>query len=315
MKFWVLKIKEMKSIINILFFCCLLSSTSIVIYSQNGSSKDDRDINFVYSEKLFPKVDLRDAKGSIELWTREIAADMKVSYSFSNEFIQGISTVDNDYIDQEIDLIVLSALEYLVNYEKLKNLSPIIVAAENGKVGVEYLILVHKENNFNSLSDLENNTITFVDEYSSAIPQVWLDVILKTNGLAISNTFFKKIEVSKNTNQAILKTFFKQVGACVVPKNLYESSVEINPQLAKDLVILKQSELFIVGVLCSHNKLNKDLKVDVIQSAKKILQSIKGRQFAIFFRTGELADFKSEHIESLRMLVNNAEKYNINLNR
>lgn len=305
----------MKLLTHILLLCSILSSNSILIYSQTSDSNFNDSINFIYSEKLFPKVDLRDAKGSIELWTREIAADLKKFYSFNNIFVKSISSVENSFIEQEIDFITMSAMEYIVNYEKLRSLSPIIVAAENGKVGVEYLILVHKENNFNSLSDLENQTITFIDDYSNAIPQVWLDVILKTNSLSISSTFFKKIEVSKNANQAILKTFFKQVGACIVPKLLYESTVELNPQIANDLVILKQSEPFIVGILCSHNKLDNDLNMDVIQSAKNVLQSTKGKQFAIFFRTSELTDFKSEHIENLRKLVNNAEKFNIKLNR
>ena len=81
------------------------------------------------------------------------------------------------------------------------------------------------------------------------------------------------------------------------------------------MIILKQSEPLIVGVLCSHNKIDEEVRIDMIQSAKKVLGSKKGKQFAIFFRTGELIDFKSEHIENLRKLVNNAEKFNIKLNR
>ena len=304
----------MKSLSRILLFCYLLS-LNFIIYSQNGNSNDDKDINFVYSEKLFPKVDLRDAKGSIELWTREIAADMKISYSFNNEFIQGVSTVDKTYIDQEIDLIVMSALEYLMNYKKLRSLNPIILTADKGVIGVEYLILTHKENNINSIRDLENKSISFIDDYSNAIPQIWLDVILKKNKLPLSSKFFKNIVISKNANQAILKTFFKQVEACIVPKNLYEYSVEINPQLASNLVILEQSEPYIVGVFCANRKIDDDLKNDLIQSALNALENAKGKQFSIFFRVGEIIEYKSEHIESLRKLVDDAVRYNISLDR
>jgi len=305
----------MKLFTNILFFCYLSLSISIVIQSQSNNSNDNQDINFVYSEKLFPKVNLRDAKGSIELWTRELAADMKIAYSFNNEFIKGISTVEDEYIDKDIDLIVMSALEYLMNYKKLRSLNPIVITADKGVIGVEYLILTHKENNVKAISDLKNRSISFIDDYSNAIPQIWLDVILKKNKLPLSSKFFKNIVVSINANQAILKTFFKQVEACIVPKNLYEYSVEINPQLDNDLVILEQSDPYIVGVFCANKKMDDDFRRNLIQSAIKALENTKGKQFSLFFRVGEVIEYKSEHIKSLKKLLADAVRYNINLDR
>jgi ABC-type phosphate/phosphonate transport system substrate-binding protein len=265
---------------------------------------------------LFPKVDFRDAKASIELWTREIISDMKKYYSFQNLFIANINSVDNFFIEEKIDFITMSSLEYIINNNKLKSLNPVMISSsENDMIGVEYIILVHKGNNISSLGNLENQTIAFVDDYSNAIPQIWLDVLLKSKRLPLSSKFFKSIEISNNSNQAILKTFFKQVQACVVPKILYEASMELNPQISRDLIVLEQSKPFIVGVMCVHNKVENDLKVDIIQSAKNVLASEKGRQFAIFFRSGELIDFKTEHLDNVNKLVADAIKFNINLNR
>ncbi|MBT8387310.1 MAG: phosphate/phosphite/phosphonate ABC transporter substrate-binding protein [Ignavibacteria bacterium] len=304
----------MKSLIRMLILCQTLS-LNLITYSQNGNSISKEAINFVYSEKLFPKVNSHDAKASIKLWTKEMISDLREDYFVNNIFVKGIATLDNSFIQQEIDFIIMSALEYIVNYDKLGNLNPIVVSTLNGIIGVEYLILSHKDNNFISLNDLKNQKIALVDDYSNAIPQVWLDVILKTNKLSIASEYFKEILLSNNTNQAILKTFFKQVGACIVPKNLYESSLELNPQLASELVILEQSEPFLLGVFCSHKKVDNELTTNVTQFAKEVQKNTKGKQFTLFFRIGDIIEYKSKHIENVRKLVDDAERYNIKLNR
>ncbi len=78
---------------------------------------------------------------------------------------------------------------------------------------------------------------------------------------------------------------------------------------------LEQSEPYIVGVFCANKKMNDGFKNDIIQSAIKALENTRGKQFSIFFRVGEIIEYKPEHIESLRKLVDDAVRYNISLDR
>ncbi|MDH3268192.1 MAG: phosphate/phosphite/phosphonate ABC transporter substrate-binding protein [Ignavibacteria bacterium] len=305
----------MSSLKNILILFYLISSFYLTpLYCQSPDAENVEMLNMIFSKKIFPKVDFHDAVASIEIWTKELIPEVTKKYSLNNIFIEGLDHVDKKYLDQNVSFIVLSVFEYLYDKEKLENLSPILVSSdEAGIIGIEYVILVNKESNINSLKDLKNKTITFIDDYANAIPRLWLDVLLKSEGLSLSNKFFKQIQTSANANQAILKTYFKQVDACVVPKKLLKTSIELNPQLESNLFFLKQSLPLAAGVFCVNKNINESTRKEFIKTAKIAANTERGKQIALFFRSNELIDYKAEYFDNIKSLIEQAQKFKINI--
>jgi len=284
------------------------------LYCQSPGAENVEVLNMIFSKKIFPNVDYRDAVASIEIWTKELLPEVTSKYSLNNIFIDGVDNVDRKFIDQNVSFMVLSAFEFVHNQEKLNNLIPILVSSDDkGIIGIEYIILVHNKSNINSLKDLRNKTITFVDDYSNAIPRLWLNVLLKSEGLGLANKFFKKVIITPNANQAILKTFFQQVDACIIPEKLLETSIELNPQLESNLVILKQSLPYTAGVFCVNKKIKGSTRADFLKSAKIATETERGKQIALFFRSKDIIDFKAEYFDTIKSLIEQAKKLNIKI--
>jgi ABC-type phosphate/phosphonate transport system substrate-binding protein len=284
------------------------------LISQSPSADDAKILNIVYSKSILPKVDYRDAMASLEIWTKEILREIYSEYSLNNIFIESIDQVDEKYIKDKASFVILTAIEYLTNQEKMKYVTPTLLSSDDdGLVGIEYALLVHKNKGINSLKDLKNKTISFVDDYSNAAPQLWLDVQLLNEGFSTSDNFFKDVFTSSNANQAILKTFFGQIDACLVPKKLLNTTYILNPQLESDLKILQQSKPFIAGVFCTNNKVGESIKKDIIKSARIALNTDRGKQIALFFRTREIHEFKGEYLDNIKYLIHQANSLNIKI--
>lgn len=305
----------MSSLKNILILFYLISFFCLdPLYSQSPATENVETLNLIFSKKIFPKVDFRDAVASIEIWTKELLPQVTKKYSANNIFIEGLDYVDKKYIDQNVDFIVLSVFEYVYNHEKINNLIPILVSSDDaGIIGIEYVILVNKGNNINSLKDLKDKTITFIDDYANSIPRLWLDVLLKSEGLPLSNKFFTQIQTNSNANQAIVKTFFKQVDACIVPMKLLKTSIELNPQLESNLIILKQSLPLAAGVFCVNKNINENTRKEFIKTSKLAANTERGKQIALFFRSNELIDYKPEYFDNIKSLIEAAQKFKIKI--
>lgn len=295
-----------------MYMICLLYP--VFLSCQSLSKDEDKTLNLIYSKSILPKVDYRDAIASIEIWNKEILADNYSEYSLNNIFIESIDQVDEKYIIDKASFVILTAIEYLTNHEKMKNVTPALLSFDDdGLVGIEYVLLIHKNKGINSLKDLKNKTISFVDDYSNAAPHLWLDVQLLNEGLSTSDKFFKDVFTSSNANQAILKTFFGQIDACLVPNKLLNTTYILNPQLESDLKILQQSKPFIAGVFCTNNKVSESIKKDIIKSARIALNTDRGKQTALFFRTGELHEFKVEYLDNIKYLIHQVNNLNIKI--
>jgi ABC-type phosphate/phosphonate transport system substrate-binding protein len=305
----------MNSLKKILLLSYLLSSNNILsIHCQPVQPEGGEALNIIFSKKILPYVDDRDAIAAIGVWTKEILSEIYLDHTINNIFIEGFAQVDENYINEKANFLILTAYEYLYNQEKLKNVTPALLTSDDdGQIGIEYIILVNKNSNLNSLKDLKNKTISFVDDYSNAVPRLWLDVMLRSEGLSESNKFFKQILTAPNGNQAILKTFFQQSDACIIPKKLLNTSFALNPQLESNLVILKQSVPFIAGIFLTNNKLSTDVRNDFIKSVKIALETERGKQIALFFRTSELHEFKAEYLDNVKSLINQAKKLKIKI--
>jgi len=305
----------MNSLKKILLLSYLLSSTNLLsIHCQPVQPEGGEDLNLIFSKKILPYVDDRDAMAAIGVWTKEILSEIYLDHAINNIFIEGVDQVDENYINEKANFLILTAFEYLLNQEKLKNVTPALLTSDDdGQIGIEYIILVNKNSNVNSLKDLKNKTISFVDDYSNAVPQLWLDVMLRSEGLSLSDKYFKQIITAPNGNQAILKTFFQQSDACIIPRKLLKTSFALNPQLESNLVILKQSVPFIAGIFFTNNKLSADIRNDFINSAKIAIETERGKQIALFFRTNELHEYTPEYLENIKSLISQAKKLNIKI--
>lgn len=181
-----------------------------------------------------------------------------VAYSNSKDII-------SDYKDQKIDLMALDIKKYLDNYQLIDSTTVkyfILSDAINLKLDNLYLI---SNNKIKNKKDLKNKKILLKeDEYLSTI---FLESFFLENKISTS-----KISYTDKYNTLLLKTFFGDIDACVVPANVYNTLLELNPTIKSKLKILEKSpKIFNLGIIT----LNKTNDKESIDKLKKNINKFK----------------------------------------
>ncbi len=174
----------------------------------------------------------------------------------------------------------------------------------SGQVEVEYILLVRKDSGIITIADLRGKKIAlFAAGEPFRLVDIWCDVLLAENGLEAKESFFGSIKKVDKASQGILPVFFKQVDGAIVPRSFLEMSIELNPQLGKQLTVLAASPRLVPGLICIRKSFDPLLKADYVAKAVELHEEPGSRQTFIIFRVNRLMPWKDSYLENVRKLL------------
>ncbi len=246
---------------------------------------------------------LQDMRISLQIWGTNVAkrASDKIEKVEAHMFEAQIDFVEA-LKRKEIDLMILNTLDYL-ELENTKLMEPFYVGFTDEKVGQEYVLLVRNQNNIDSVHQLRNKSINIDEGIIGQLPRVWLEVSLWNEGIPDMQTFFKTINSETKTSKAVLSVFFGTVDACVTNLRAFRTLIELNPQLEKELKILKVSEPLLRGLFLFRKDLDQEIKSDIGQVLRTIHEDPDGQQILMLLKEEKLTSFKPENLATVRALV------------
>ena len=254
-----------------------------------------------YSASLFGEVDLQDAKLAMDSWTGELAklTDMKPQTLVFTTLAEVKTLIKN----REVDLVAIDCLDYL-NMRGQGDLEPALVGMVQDQVGSEFVLLVNRSQGISRLHQLRGKAITIQGcRGTETIPRLWLDTLLKQQGLANSNAFFGSIKTVKKSSQAVLPVFFSQADAAVTTRQAFETLVELNPQMGKSLEVIAQSPRYLQTLLTIRKSLPGDFKAKIIDAALRLGNHPRGSQILNLFRAGKIIPFNPTFLKNLEELA------------
>lgn len=295
----------MKTFKRVYFYCVtFIVFTLCFLHSQNNddtSISDTKYIRFGFSTEFFTDVNIKDAVAATEVYIKQIAkkiSDYKVKTETISSLPQLIKTINNN----KLDVIYLPAWEYLAINEKT-HLEPALTASLQAKILESYVLLIRKDSGISNLKKLRNTNIIISKGGKGKIALIWLNTHLLKNGLPESIDFFNNIKKVNRTSQAVLPVFFNQVNACIVTENSFNTMKELNPQIGKEIKILKNSPEFVFGIMCFRNEVGKNIKEVIIREALKLHEKPKGKQILTFFRVDRVIKFNESYLDSMKVLI------------
>lgn len=204
---------------------------------------------------------LSDLTGSDLLFTTVIYPDSKALVTaFDRGEIDGFWGTPLEYLYRKDQMCkIIAGVQF--KYSSLKQSVLLIGRADNAAV---------------QLKDLKNKRLTLAPYLD--VEELYLNTVLLRNKLPEAPVFFKERKDAKNANVALMDVFFNNSDLTVVRENDFNTAVELNPQLAKKLVILDKSSpyLAMLGVI-SKSISEKDYE-GFISSFNKIADTEKGRK-------------------------------------
>ncbi len=256
-------------------------------------------LNAGYPRVAFTDVDIKDAQAALEIWTRQVSNDGETPLATKVTIYPDELGITQALQQKELDLVILSSSYYL-KIKDLVSLEPVFVPSYHNLIGDEYLLLVHRDAGISRVKQLKNRNILIHQEITPLATHIlWLNSLLREQGLPPYQRLFQTAKSVEKPSQAILPVFFKKKDACLVMRRVFQTVVELNPQIGKDLVVIAQSPPILRGILAFRQEYSDKLKRSVSKSLAELHTHPQGRQILTLLKYDKLVKFKPAYLRSV----------------
>jgi len=272
--------------------------------------EDTKIVNIThgYMDSLFNTLAKKDAQIATEYWLNQVALGTKKPSKIKVVIFHNIPSVIAAVTAKQVDFVALTSLDYL-KVKDIINLEPTLAYTVGGQPGTVFYLVVSKDKESTSLNNLKNKRLLIhKHDESGQIPVLWLNSLLRKQGLPPADGFLGAIKMVETASQAILPVFFQQADYCIVAREGFETSQELNPQIGERLAIAASSPALMVGILTVRKDVPEDIKKGVAEVAVNLASYPKGKQILTLFRIGGFRHIQSTDLDSVLELIKEQNK-------
>ena len=265
-----------------------------------------------FSANVFRGVYLKDATAAAKVLTEFFLKKYKRDYweVKPHEVFSNIDELKKIIKKQEFEVLVMHPSEY-IEVKDMDMLEPIASSWRDGSPYDSYRLLVHKDSNIKDFKDLNGKTV-LICSLEGNKAELWLDYIVKKKKLSSKEKYFSKLQFIDKPLSTILPVFFKKEDACIVDQSLYNTVIELNPQIGQDLITLEISQPLGIGLVVIRKSISdSQVKADIKEAFLNLHKYEESRQYLTVFRIGKLVEFNEEYLNSTYELLETKNKRNM----
>jgi len=275
-----------------------------------GNPFGTQGLRFGYSSHLFSEVSPSDAQTAIVLWTQELTRMAGYHVKTETILFEDLPTLAAAIRDGKIDFVGLSSLDYL-RIRAGTPMEPALTGRKGGRFGEEQVLLVRRDSGITSMSQLKGGMLARLGGVSGEIAFLWINTVLARHGFPMAGKHFAGVKEVEKAQAAILPVFFKQVDACVVTRNAWETAGELNPQIGRELVVLANSPEFPHAVTCFRSGMTDAQKKEFVRLSMNMITTPSGKQILTLFKVDTIAKVPGGFLDNLEALLREAEKVKV----
>lgn len=268
------------------------------------SEQESRSIlRYGMTEATIESASATDARAASLLWARGIADAMGGLYSGAAAEVYSTAVIAASAINAgQADVMAMSSLEYLA-VENAMRATPSMVWELAGSVMVEYVLLARTHGGAR-LPDVNGRSLAVLATNRPwALSDVWADVMLADAGVPLGERAFSSVKVFTKKGHAALAVFFGQADFAIESRSAFETAVEMNPQLGRDLAVLARSPQLLPGLVCLNDAMGRELQRQYVENASRLHEQPRFRQAFMVLRVTKIAPWEPRYLESARALV------------
>lgn len=217
----------------------------------------------------------------------------KTSFKIKPILYEDEKKILNDYLNKKISSIIAGVEFFYKNRKILEENSKYkwIISRSNNKFEEFYFLKNSKKRL--SIKDIKEDSTIY---YKEDIARVWGEYILRKE--TKNRKFnFKRLNKSR---KLIYDTFFKENILSVVGKDLYDSSIELNPQIKENVEIIKKSEeIFFRAVGFTIKGLDQRIYDELLEVLLETNEKNKNIKTLSFLNLAKIFVLKDNEIEEL----------------
>ena len=150
---------------------------------------------------------------------------------------------------------------------------------------MEYVLLVHNNSAVKKVADLKGAQLLTHFHRDMVLATAWLGTLLAANNLPQPDHFFGNAKHTDNLNQVVLPVFFRRADAACLARRNWETAVELNPQLGRDLRALAISPRIIPISIAFRRGCSPEGRRVLIDSILKVASLTAGQQIINLYQS------------------------------
>ncbi|MBA4374540.1 MAG: hypothetical protein C0402_16945 [Thermodesulfovibrio sp.] len=287
---------------TLIIIVCLLFPPEVSRGENREASPEPLKVGF--SVKFLNDVSRADAQVALELWIREISRSLGIKANPKPFIFDNSMEMTTALRNGGIDLIALSTLDYL-NIRNSVPLEPALVG-DKGKLagGDEIVVVVRRDQGITDFGQLKGKKLIIHSGILGDSAHLWLHSVLAKRNLPEKESFLGSIQEVKKASQSVLPVFFKQADAGLLARAAFETMVELNPQLGKEMTVLLNSEKLLYGLFCFRKDLGADIKKRILDNALNMRTTPTGKQIFTLFQIENVTPFNPSYLTTTLALMN-----------
>jgi ABC-type phosphate/phosphonate transport system substrate-binding protein len=208
-----------------------------------------------------------------------------------------------DLKNRKIDVLATPVEEFMELRKQLP-LDPLLITASDNGSEMELLLLVRKDSSIRTIRDLRRKTIVMPSRNPRCLDMytAWLENLLMEEGGKRLDTYFSSVKETRTAAKAIMPLFFRQADACVVTRQVFDLTAELNPQINRELMIISRKGKLSQGVIAVDRRLSEESKEKLRQAFLTLHQTPEGQQLLMLFKVRKLVPFIPGYLKATEAL-------------
>jgi ABC-type phosphate/phosphonate transport system substrate-binding protein len=259
-------------------------------------------VRIVYTASIFRDLAEPDIRAAIKVYAEALAREMGVAAYSEAQVLQDGGGLAQLFEARKVEFGCTTFPEFLEIGDRL-DADPIFAVNQGGAITVEYLVLVRRDSPCRRLADLRGAELRIFDSPRCSVAIPWLELELAREGIGAAAGFFKLIVPAAKLSAVVLPVFFGQAEACLVTRSGFQTMVELNPQVGRDLRVLAESPgvVPIVGFL--RGSFDAYFRQDLIDAVTHLDRRTAGRQILNLMQGDGLVIAPAAALDGTRALM------------
>lgn len=255
-----------------------------------------------YSARLFPGLNENDAKTGIRLWAQTIGRAQNMPVNPDTPTLNGNTAIIDAFDVAKLDGITLLADEYWSIRDQVR-LGLLVLAVRRHRSTDQFVLLVRQDRPLLSLRDLRNGTLAVLNDSRSILGGTWLETQLLAQGLGTAQRFWSHSTDSGSASKIVLSVFFNKADACLTTREAFQTMVELNPQVGRQLRVLEESAEMVPIVFCFRADLEPETLRRLELAIPSLHTSTAGQQVLTLFQSEDIVIASASAMDSACALL------------
>lgn len=272
-----------------------------------SAEKPEHVLKVAISTDTLAGANVNDARAAYKVWVNELVRHFQ---SETAQMVPEIFLPSDDLIrgirQASIECFGITALEFVKVADLID--PELLLLQDYLADGMEYVLLVHDKSPFKKIADLKNAQILTHFHRDMVLAPAWLSTLLSSNNLPQPERFFGSQKQTDNLNQVVLPVFFRRAdGACLAKRN-WETAVELNPQLGRDLRALAVSPRVVPIAIAFRRGCSVEGRRVLVDAIQKVSSLTAGKQIVALYQSNGFIVKPTSVMNSTLTMVRNFER-------